>query len=143
MTKPSPNFYGGTAPGFVPPSPGSRGAWCHTVSWPFGGSCEPGCPCPARVIIGKGLGWEIGWAAAQERWSRLIAIHRWLGAAHHVEKEALYGEDMDYDCIKALEQGKTVPPSNGRCWGDAGNGVQIGWFVWGEAFMRRKLGVLE
>ena len=53
------------------------------------------------------------------------------------------GEDMDYDCIKALEAGKRVMPSDGRCWGDAGNGVQIGWFVWGEAFMRRKLGVLE
>ena len=29
-------------------------------------------PCPARVIIGKGLGWEIGWAAHRERWTRLI-----------------------------------------------------------------------
>ena len=38
--------------------------------------------------------------------------------------------------------GETVAPSNGRCWGDAGNGVQIGWFVWGQAFMRRKLGLL-
>ena len=104
-------------------------AWCYTVSWPFGGSCKPGCPCPARVIIGKGLGWEIGWQAHRERWTRLIAITRWLGAAHHVEKQPLYGEDMDYDCLKALEQGKVVSPSNGRCWGDAGNGVQIGWFV--------------
>ena len=58
------------------------------------GTCHPGCPCPARVIIGKGLGWETGWAAHRERWTRLIAIHRWLGAAHHVEKEPLYGEDM-------------------------------------------------
>ena len=32
--------------------------------------------------------------------------------------------------------------SNGRCWGDAGNGVQIGWWVWGQAFLRRKLGLL-
>ena len=104
-------------------------AWCYTVSWPFGGSCKPGCPCPARVVIGKGLGWEIGWQAHRERWTRLIAITRWLGAAHHVEKQPLYGEDMDYDCLKALEEGKTVAPSNGRCWGDAGNGVQIGWFV--------------
>jgi hypothetical protein len=104
-------------------------AWCYTVSWPFGGSCKPGCPCPARVVIGKGLGWEIGWQAHRERWTRLIAITRWLGAAHHVEKQPLYGEDMDYDCLKAFEKGKTVPPSNGRCWGDAGNGVQIGWCV--------------
>lgn len=122
---------------------GTASPWCPTVSWPFGGSCPPGCPCPARVVIGKGLGWEIGWAAHRQRWTRLIALHRWLGAAHHVEREALFGEDMDYDCIKALERGAAaVPPSNGRCWGDAGNGVQIGWFVWGEAFMRRKLGVL-
>ena len=90
VTKPSPNFYGGTAPGYVPspPSPAAS-TWCETVSWPFGGTCKPGCPCPARVIIGKGLGWEIGWAAHRERWTRLIAVHRWLGAAHHVEKEAL------------------------------------------------------
>ena len=120
----------------------SAPSWCQTLSWPFGGRCEAGCPCPARVMIGKGLGWEIGWAAHRQRWARLIAIHRWLGQAHHVEKQPLYGEDLDYDCIKGLEQGKTVAPSNGRCWGDAGNGVQIGWFVWGEALMRRKLGIL-
>ncbi len=48
----------------------------------------------------------------------------------------------DYDCLKALERGERVAPSNGRCWGDAGNGVQIGWWVWGQAFLRRKLGLL-
>jgi len=42
----------------------------------------------------------------------------------------------------ALERGQQVAPSNGRCWGDAGNGVQIGWWVWGQAFLRRKLGLL-
>eukprot|EP01044_Picomonas_judraskeda_P009833 COSAG03_NODE_1224_length_4524_cov_116.702825_7_plen_52_part_00 len=47
---------------------------------------------------------------------------------------------MDYDCMQALEQGgKTIPPTNGACWGDPGNGVQIGWWVWSEAYMRRKL----
>ena len=118
------------------------------MTWPFGGTCEPGCPCPARVVIGKGLGWETGWAAHRGRWTRLLALTRWLGAAHHVERQPLFGEDLDYDCIKALERGDaaggagTVPPSNGRCWGDAGNGVQIGWWVWGQAVMRRKLGLL-
>ena len=67
-------------------------------------------------LIRKGLGWETGWAAHRERWTRLIAIHRWLGAAHHVEKEALYGEDMDYDCLKAPERDKTVLRRRGqRC----------------------------
>ena len=70
----------------------------------------------------------------------MIAIHRWLGAAHHVEKQPLYGENLDHDCIKAFERGGAiVSPSNGRCWGDPGNGVQIGWFVWAEALLRRKL----
>ena len=77
---------------------------------------------------------------SRHRRTRLIAIHRWLGAAHHVEKQPLYGENLDHDCIKAFERGgTTVSPSNGRCWGDPGNGVQIGWFVWAEALLRRKL----
>ena len=76
------------------------------------------------------------------RGTRLIAIHRWLSAAHHVEKEALSGEDMDCDCLKTLERGETVAPSHGRCWGDAGNGVHSGWWVWGQALMRRELGLL-
>ena len=29
------------------------------------GTCLPGCPCPARVVIGKGLGWETGWASCR------------------------------------------------------------------------------
>ena len=64
VTKPSDAFYGGLnakAPIPPPTAPPDEAAWCATVSWPFGGACEPGCPCPARVIIGKGLGWEIGW----------------------------------------------------------------------------------
>ena len=48
-----------------------------------------------------------------------------------------YGEDMDYDCLKALERGQTAAPSNGRCWGDAGNGVQIGWWLAQKAEQRR------
>lgn len=141
VTTPSDAFFGGVASN-APPHHFPSDGWCDTVSWPFGGSCKPGCPCPARVVIGKGLGWEIGWAAHRARWTRLIAIHRWLAAAHHVEKEALFAELLDYDCLKAMDQGKAVSPSNGRCWGDAGNGVQIGWWIWGEAFMRRKLGLL-
>lgn len=137
VTKPSPNFYAGLSSHTEAP------AWCdYSIAWPFGGYCEPGCPCPARVVIGKGLGWETGWMAHKQRWTRLIAMTRWLGAAHHVETQPLYGENIDYDCIKALEKGVTVVPSNGRCWGDAGNGVQIGWWVWGQALLRRKLGMI-
>jgi hypothetical protein len=129
------------------PSPAEQ-AWCATKSWPFVAHCPPGCPCPARVVIGMGNGWEIGWAAHRERWTRLIALHRWLGAAHHVDKQPLYAEMLDYDCIRALETGQEAAPwardvSNGRCWGDPGNGVQVGWFVWGEALLRRKLGILQ
>jgi hypothetical protein len=141
VTKPSPNFYAGRLHNTPSPPPVAE-EWCATVSWPFGGTCHPGCPCPARVTIGKAVGWETGWYAHKERWTRLIAMTRWLGAAHHIEKQPLFGEDLDYDCIKAAEQGKTVAPSNGRCWGDAGNGVQIGWWVWGQAVLRRKLGIL-
>jgi hypothetical protein len=48
------------------PSPAEQ-AWCATKSWPFVAHCPPGCPCPARVVIGMGNGWEIGWAAHRER----------------------------------------------------------------------------
>ena len=89
VTVPSHAFYAGRSSHAAPMPPPPAPEWCKTVSWPFGGSCEPGCPCPARVVIGKGLGWETGWAAHRERWNRLIAITRWLGAAHHVRAQPL------------------------------------------------------
>ena len=125
------------------PSPAEQ-AWCATKSWPFVAHCPP-VPSRAQPVIGMGNGWEIGWAAHRERWTRLIALHRWLGAAHHVDKQPLYAEMLDYDCIRALEMGQEAAPwardvSNDRCWGDPGNGVQVGWFV---RLLRRKLGILQ
>ena len=35
----------------------------------------------SNVVIGKGLGWEIAWAAYRKDWQRLTVLHRWLGAA--------------------------------------------------------------
>ena len=73
----------------------------------------------------------------------MIDHHNYIITHQHARQvEALFGEDLDYDCIKGLEEGRRVSPSNGRCWGDAGNGVQIGWWVWAQAVLRRKLGVL-
>ena len=134
-------YFGGVA-SKAPPHHFSNDSsmWCPHKSW--AGPCDPGCPCPFTDVIGKAIGWEIGWAAFRERWTRLIAIHRWLGAAHHVEVEALFGEHMDYPCIKAMEHGEKIAPTDGKCWGDPGNGVQIGWWVWSEALMRRKLQLL-
>merc|ERR1712072_613622 len=92
--------------------------------------------------MGFQAGWTFGWPTYRKQWTRLIALSRWLGAAHHVEHESLVGEWIDYDCIKAFEQG-VAPPRDPRCWGDVGNGVQIGWFVWSQAVLRRELGLLE
>ena len=30
-------------------------------------------------VIGKAIGWELGWAAYRKNWARLIVLHRWLG----------------------------------------------------------------
>jgi hypothetical protein len=32
-------------------------------------------------------------------------------------------------------------PRGDGCWGDPGNGVQIGWFLWGEALARKAVGL--
>ena len=32
------------------------------------------------AVLGKGLGWELGFAAATEDWQRITALYRWLGS---------------------------------------------------------------
>jgi hypothetical protein len=32
------------------------------------------------AVIGKGLGWELGYAAATKDWQRIAALYRWLGS---------------------------------------------------------------
>jgi len=124
VTAPNPSFYAGLS---------SSGSWCPVNG---GSSCAAGCGCAQQDVIGKYLGWEIGYAAYRQRWTRLIALHRWLGAAAHVENTTLFAESYDYECLRT-HAWKT----GGRCWGDPGNGVQIGWFLWGEAIARRLAGL--
>lgn len=121
VTKPSANFFAASAPD----------SWCPVNG---GARCDVGCPCGQQEVIGKFLGWEIGYAAYRQRWTRLIALHRWLGSAAHVEMTTLFAESYDYDCLR-----RHAWTAGGKCWGDPGNGVQIGWFLWGEALLRRTL----
>ena len=105
------------------------------------------CACPSIAVIGKGIGWELGWAAHKQVYTRLISLHRWLGQASHVEQTTLFGESYVYDCIRDGERdGFKTPvsakhPRGDGCWGDPGNGVQIGWFLWGEALARKAVGL--
>ena len=147
VTPPNPLYVAG----YGPAEPAGDD-WCeYTGSYQAAPSCPaPGgktCACPSFAVIGKMLGWELGWAAYRRDWARLIVLHRWLGSAAHVEQTALFGESYVYDCIKNGEEHGFAPPvSNSTprgagCWGDPGNGVQIGWFVWGEALARSVAGL--
>ena len=145
VTPPNPLYAAGHGPN---PSDG----WCeYTGSYRSTPSCPaPGgktCACPSFAVIGKMLGWELGWAAYRRDWTRLIVLHRWLGSAAHVEQTTLLGESYVYDCMKNGEQHGFSPavsnstPRGANCWGDPGNGVQIGWFVWGESLARSVAGL--
>lgn len=104
VTKPSPLFASGYG---VADNEG----WC-TFTGTFQSPPMQGCPtvggktcaCPSTAVIGKGLGWELGWAAHKQAYTRLISLHRWLGQAAHVEQTTLFGESYDYDCIRNGEQ---------------------------------------
>eukprot|EP00040_Diaphanoeca_grandis_P030357 m.179339 g.179339 ORF g.179339 m.179339 type:complete len:802 (-) comp31971_c0_seq3:129-2534(-) len=146
ITAPNAGFYAGKNPNAV------NSAWCdYTGSYSSAPSCpaynDKTCACPSFAVIGKQLGWELGWAAFRQDWTRLIVLHRWLGSAAHVEQTTLFGESYNYDCIKQGEQEGFSPsitnstPRGANCWGDPGNGVQIGWFLWGEALARNAAGV--
>eukprot|EP01052_Picozoa_sp_SAG31_P025940 SAG31_NODE_2313_length_5956_cov_3.390302_2_plen_271_part_00 len=127
--------------------------WCQFTgsfqSPPMLGCPAPGgktCACASTAVIGKGIGWELGWAAHRRAYTRLIALHRWLGQAAHVEVTTLFGESYVYDCILEGEAKGFAPmnsknPRGSGCWGDPGNGVQIGWFLWGEALARKAVGL--
>ena len=87
--------------------PANRPEWCdysgvyntpNACPAPVAG--KPTCACASFAVIGKGLGWELGWAAHRRHWTRLIVLHRWLGQAAHVEQTTLFGESLVYDCIK-------------------------------------------
>ena len=104
ITKPSPLFASGYG---VADDEG----WC-TFTGSFQSPPMQGCPaprgktcaCPSTAVIGKGIGWELGWAAHKEANTRLISLHRWLGQAAHVEQTTLFGESYEYDCIRNGER---------------------------------------
>ena len=59
------------------PGPGGRDSWCaytgtfqdpaHACPAPQGKTCA----CPSLSVIGKALGWELGWAAHKKAYTRL------------------------------------------------------------------------
>lgn len=85
------------------------------------------------AVIGKGLGWELGWAAHRADWQRVVALLRWLGAV---------AGQMPVHC-----KAKPCTPSSGGMLGesyfyarylagewyfaDIGNAEQASWFLWG------------
>jgi hypothetical protein len=104
VTKPSPLFAAGY--GHY-----DQSSWC-AFTGSFQSPPMQGCPvvggkscaCPSTAVIGKGLGWELGWAAHRRHYTRLISLHRWLGQAAHVEQTTLFGESYVYDCIRLGEK---------------------------------------
>eukprot|EP00656_Telonema_subtile_P039076 TRINITY_DN44217_c0_g1_i1.p1 TRINITY_DN44217_c0_g1~~TRINITY_DN44217_c0_g1_i1.p1 ORF type:complete len:295 (-),score=39.81 TRINITY_DN44217_c0_g1_i1:91-975(-) len=130
---------------------GTNSSWCaYSGNWARSDACpaygSQTCACAQFAVIGKSLGWELGWAAHRQWYTRLIVLHRWLGAAAHVEITQLFGESYDYSCIKqgertGFEAMNATNPRGSGCWGDPGNGVQIGWFLWGEALARAAVGI--
>lgn len=149
VTPPDPRFAAGIGPG-DPVADAGICSYTGDYRDPPARACPaPGgktCPCASYSAIGKSIGWELGWAAFRGGFTRLISLHRWLGQAAHVEQTTLFGESYVYDCIKEGEASGFQPftPKNPRgagCWGDPGNGVQIGWFLWGEALARAAAGL--
>ena len=145
ITKPSPKF----AAGYGAQDDDSWCTFTGSFQDPAHACPAPGgktCACPSLAVIGKGIGWELGWAAHRKAYTRLISLHRWLGQASHVEQTTLFGESYNYPCMLEGERNgfaslNATNPRGSGCWGDPGNGVQIGWFVWGEALARTAVGL--
>ena len=86
-----------------------------------------------RAVIVKGLGWELAWAAYTGDDLRLLTLGRWLGFAA-AGNLTLPAESYFYDCMRLHEE---------DCYGDAGNGEQAGWFVWGATCALKHVGLLR
>eukprot|EP00746_Dinoflagellata_sp_MGD_P049274 gnl/MRDRNA2_/MRDRNA2_222794_c0_seq1.p1 gnl/MRDRNA2_/MRDRNA2_222794_c0~~gnl/MRDRNA2_/MRDRNA2_222794_c0_seq1.p1 ORF type:complete len:164 (+),score=21.01 gnl/MRDRNA2_/MRDRNA2_222794_c0_seq1:70-492(+) len=95
------------------------------------------------AVIGKGLGWEIGWAAATGNWQRVTALYRWLGAVAgsvpvhckaapcNPTSSTMFGESYFY-----------MPYLHGVWYfADIGNAEQASWFLWGTDIVRKALQV--
>ena len=95
------------------------------------------------AVIGKGLGWELGWAAQRADWQRVAALLRWLGTvAGHVPvhckakpctptSSGMLGESYFYAQYLAGEW----------YFADIGNAEQASWFLWGMNHVRTALAI--
>jgi hypothetical protein len=109
--------------------------WMPTDSWPNGEFYGQ--------MIGKGIAWEIEYAAREKEWARLYEICKMLRIIQH--QHPLYMENayladgtqkdiytLTKTDLKNLEQGvwKIVDP---------GNGEQVTWWCWAMARLRKQL----
>jgi hypothetical protein len=93
------------------------------------------------AVIGKGLGWELGFAAASKDWQRITALYRWLGAV---------AGDVPVHCKAA----PCTPTSAGMLgesyfyarfladewyFADLGNAEQACWWLWGSDLVEKAL----
>jgi hypothetical protein len=93
------------------------------------------------AVIGKGLGWELGFAAASEDWQRITALYRWLGAVAgdvpvHCKgapctptTAGMLGESYFYTRFLADEW----------YFADLGNAEQASWWLWGTDLAEKAL----
>ena len=93
------------------------------------------------AVIGKGLGWELGWAASNSNWQRVIALLRWLGAVAgrvpvHCKatpctetSSGMLGESYFYARYLAGEW----------YFADIGNAEQASWFYGGCTMCAQRL----
>lgn len=109
--------------------------WMPTDSWPNGEFYGQ--------MIGKGIAWEIEYAAREKEWTRLYDIFSMLRVVQH--RQPLYMENaylangappdiytLTKTELKSLEPGvwKIVDP---------GNGEQVAWWCWAMARLRKQM----
>ncbi len=109
--------------------------WMPTDSWPTGEFYGQ--------MIGKGIAWEMEYAAREKEWTRLHEICSMLRIIQHQQpiymENAYLANGMQQDIytltkaeLKNLEQGvwKIVDP---------GNGEQVAWWCWAMARLRKQM----
>ena len=87
-----------------------------------------------------GWSWEMAWAAHTGDWVRVAQLHEWLNSLPPLYPKTqptlrTVGEFYSYDCIRGGAHDQA------GCDGDPGNGVMVGWFLWAQTLVRRKLGL--
>lgn len=93
------------------------------------------------AAIGKGIGWELGWAALTQDWQRVTAVLRWLarvagdvgvrcmGSPCSQNSSAMFGESYFY----------TQYLDGQWYFADIGNAEQASWFLLGVDLVREAL----